>query len=186
MNGAGASAASTGAGRVAPRSESSPPAAAFRSTAAPTRWILTTFLNAVLGMLFWVAAARLYPAEIVGLGAGGISALQLAATIGWVGLIFTLMRGRPGRRRDARRRLVLAVYGAGVAAAAASAARLRRDAGDAVERPIRDRRARAQRCVLRQRRGLGRLHAAGRGKLISLRRGPARPGGRTSFTAGSS
>jgi O-antigen/teichoic acid export membrane protein len=83
--------------------------------------ILTTFLNAVLGLLFWVAAARLYPAEIVGLGAGGISALQLAATIGWAGLIFTLMRYVPVAG-VARRRLVLAVYAAGVAAAAASAA----------------------------------------------------------------
>jgi O-antigen/teichoic acid export membrane protein len=78
--------------------------------------IATTIVNAVLGVLFWVAAARLYSARVVGLGAGGISALQLIATIGWVGLIFTLMRYVP-IAGNARRRLVLGVYciGAGTA-----------------------------------------------------------------------
>jgi O-antigen/teichoic acid export membrane protein len=82
--------------------------------------ILTTVVNAVLGILFWVAAARLYPASVVGLGAGGISALQLVAIIGWVGLIFTLMRYVPIAGR-ARRRLVLGVYCTGVAAAVTAA-----------------------------------------------------------------
>ena len=77
--------------------------------------ILTTLVNAVLGVLFWVAAARLYPTGIVGLGAGGISALQLVATIGWVGLIFTLMRYVP-IAGQARRRLVIGVYSTGVGA----------------------------------------------------------------------
>ena len=83
--------------------------------------ILTTILNAVLGLLFWVAAARLYPTHVVGLGAGGISALQLVATIGWVGLIFTIMRYVPVAG-TARRRLVLIVYAAGVGMAVAAAA----------------------------------------------------------------
>jgi O-antigen/teichoic acid export membrane protein len=78
--------------------------------------ILTTALNAVLGLLFWIAAARLYPQRIVGLGAGGISALQLVASIGWVGLQFTLMRyvpiAGPGRGR-----VIAAVYATGVVAA---------------------------------------------------------------------
>ncbi|MBA2631992.1 MAG: polysaccharide biosynthesis C-terminal domain-containing protein [Chloroflexi bacterium] len=83
--------------------------------------ILTTGLNAVMGVLFWVAAARLYPTDVVGLGAGGISALQLVATIGWVGLIFTIMRYVPVAG-TARRRLVLGVYATGVGMAVAAAA----------------------------------------------------------------
>ncbi|HVW18614.1 MAG TPA: polysaccharide biosynthesis C-terminal domain-containing protein [Solirubrobacteraceae bacterium] len=84
--------------------------------------ILTTVTNAALGLLFWVAAARLYPTEVVGLGAGGISALQLAATIGWVGLIFTLMRYVP-IAGTGRRRLIASVYliGGGAAVAVAVA-----------------------------------------------------------------
>lgn len=82
--------------------------------------ILTTMVNAVLGVLFWVAAARLYPTDIVGLGAGGISALQLVATVGWVGLIFTLMRYVP-IAGHARRRLIIGVYCSGVGASVIAA-----------------------------------------------------------------
>lgn len=78
--------------------------------------MLTTLVNAALGLLFWVAAARLYPASVVGLGAGGISALQLVATVGWVGLIFTLMRYVPIAGR-ARRRVILGAYASGISAA---------------------------------------------------------------------
>jgi hypothetical protein len=78
--------------------------------------MLTTGANAVLGLLFWVIAARLYPADVVGLGAGGISALQLVAAIGWVGLQFTLLRYVPVAGTD-RRHLVRTVYAAGVVTA---------------------------------------------------------------------
>jgi O-antigen/teichoic acid export membrane protein len=80
--------------------------------------LLTTGTNALLGLAFWVAAARLYPEHVVGLGAGGISSLQLVALVGWVGLQFTLLRYVPvaGSQRP---RLVALVYGAGVAAALA-------------------------------------------------------------------
>ncbi|MDX6643270.1 MAG: hypothetical protein QOD76_1232 [Solirubrobacteraceae bacterium] len=76
---------------------------------------LTAGANALLGLVFWVAAARLYPASVVGLGAGGISALQLVATVGWVGLQFTLLRYLPVAGLK-RRRLVALVYGAGMGA----------------------------------------------------------------------
>lgn len=81
---------------------------------------LTTGANALLGLLFWVFAARLYPDDVVGLGAGGIAALQLVAAVGWVGLQFTLMRYVPvaGARR---RRLVGLVYASGVTAALVAA-----------------------------------------------------------------
>jgi O-antigen/teichoic acid export membrane protein len=75
--------------------------------------MLTTVVNAALGLLFWVAAARLYPADVVGLGAGGISAMQLVAAVGWVGLIYTLMRYMPVAGRF-RRRLLAGAYVAGV------------------------------------------------------------------------
>jgi O-antigen/teichoic acid export membrane protein len=95
---------------VAARAASTRHTPVFRSSYA---LVLTTVVNAVLGLLFWVAAARLYPAATVGLGAGGISAMQLVATVGWVGLIFTLMRYVPIAGR-ARRRLIAGVYLAGV------------------------------------------------------------------------
>lgn len=95
---------------VARRGASSLRTPVYRSSLA---LILTTVVNAVLGVLFWVAAARLYSTRVVGLGAGGISALQLTATIGWVGLIFTLMRYVPVAGSH-RRRLMLGVYGSGV------------------------------------------------------------------------
>jgi O-antigen/teichoic acid export membrane protein len=96
---------------IAARAGSTRHTAVYRSSYA---LILTTVVNAVLGLLFWVAAARLYPTATVGLGAGGISAMQLVATVGWVGLIFTLMRYVPIAGRS-RRRLIVGVYVAGVA-----------------------------------------------------------------------
>jgi O-antigen/teichoic acid export membrane protein len=65
--------------------------------------MVTTALNAALGLGFWIAAARLYPADVVGLGAGAISAMQLVALTGWVGMQYVLLRYMPvaggGRRR---------------------------------------------------------------------------------------
>jgi len=72
----------------------------------------TTVANAVFGVLFWIAAAQLYPADVVGLGAGGISALQLVCVLGWVGLQFTLLRYVPAAGTE-RGRLVMRVYFAG-------------------------------------------------------------------------
>jgi O-antigen/teichoic acid export membrane protein len=105
-------AAPAAARRVAARVASTRRVALYRSSYA---LILTTVVNAAFGLLFWVAAARLYPSEVVGLGASGVSAMQLVATVGWVGLIFTLLRYVPvaGRRR---RQLILGAYAAGLAA----------------------------------------------------------------------
>jgi hypothetical protein len=83
--------------------------------------ILTTAVNAVLGLLFWIAAARLYSAQTVGLGAGGISALRLVAAIGRVWLQFTLMGYVPVAGHN-RRRLVTLVYAAGCGAGLLAAA----------------------------------------------------------------
>lgn len=71
--------------------------------------MLTTLLNAVLGLGFWLAAARLYDADAVGLAAGAVSALTLVSSFGWFGLQHVLLRYVPiaGARRGA---LVLRVY----------------------------------------------------------------------------
>jgi len=63
-----------------------------RSSAA---LVLTTGINGVLGLGFWIVAAHVLPTAVVGLGAGAISALQLVGTVGWCGLQYTLMRYLP-------------------------------------------------------------------------------------------
>lgn len=89
----------------------------FRSSYA---LILTTGSNAVLGLLFWIAAARLYTPGVVGLGAAGISALMLISLFGWVGLQFALMRYVPVAG-PARIRLVAVFYAVAVGIALVAA-----------------------------------------------------------------
>lgn len=83
--------------------------------------MLTTLLNAGLGLCFWIAAARLYDAETVGLAAGAISALTLVSSFGWFGLQHVLLRYLPvaGRQRG---KLIVRVYVVALAIALASAA----------------------------------------------------------------
>lgn len=57
--------------------------------------MLTTLLNAALGLGFWLAAARLYDANTVGLAAGAVSALTLVSSFGWFGLQHVLLRYAP-------------------------------------------------------------------------------------------
>lgn len=71
----------------------------------------TTGLNAALGLVYWVTAARLYPPATVGAGAGAISAMMLVASGGWIGLQYTLMRYIPVAGDDVTR-LVAWAYGA--------------------------------------------------------------------------
>ncbi len=72
--------------------------------------IVNTGLNGALGFAYWLVAARLYSPHHVGTGAAGISALLLAASIGWTGFQYTLMRylADSGGRSA---RLVAASYG---------------------------------------------------------------------------
>ncbi len=87
---------------------------------ASSALIITTGLNAVLGLLFWVLAARLYPSSAVGQGAAGVAGMQLVSSFGWFGLQYVLLRYLPivGPQQ---RRLLLAVYGGGVAIGALAA-----------------------------------------------------------------
>lgn len=78
--------------------------------------IATTALNAILGLVYWVLAARLYDADTVGAGAGAISALLFVTSLGWFGLQFVLIRLVPVAGAHAGR-LILGAYAAAAAAA---------------------------------------------------------------------
>lgn len=78
--------------------------------------MLTTGLNGILGFAYWVLAARLYPAKVVGIGAGAISAMTLVSSLGWVGLQFVLLRFVPVAG-GAQTRLVRFTYAAAIAIA---------------------------------------------------------------------
>jgi len=86
-----------------------------------TALVLNTGINGALGLGYWVAAARLYDAPVVGKGAGAVSGLIFVASLGWIGLQQVLLRYLPtaGARGP---RLVLTVYGVAIAIALAAAA----------------------------------------------------------------
>ncbi len=69
----------------------------------------STVVTSVLGVAFWVAAARLYPAETVGRDTALILAMQGLALVGQLNLGTAIVRFLPQVRRRARRG-VLAVY----------------------------------------------------------------------------
>lgn len=71
--------------------------------------IVNTGLNAVLGLAYWVTAARLLPSDIVGAGAAGVSSVMFVASLGWAGAQFVLLRYVPVAGR-ATGRLVVAAY----------------------------------------------------------------------------
>jgi O-antigen/teichoic acid export membrane protein len=75
--------------------------------------VLNTGINGALGLAYWVLAARVMDAGLLGQGAGGYSGMVFAASIGWIGLQQALLRYLPVAGRDAGR-LILAVYGAAV------------------------------------------------------------------------
>lgn len=77
--------------------------------------IATTAINALLGFVYWVLAARLYPAEIVGEAAGAISAMMFVTSIGWLGLQFVLIRFVPVAG-DRTALLIVSTYGAAAVA----------------------------------------------------------------------
>jgi O-antigen/teichoic acid export membrane protein len=78
--------------------------------------VLTTALNAGLGLVFWILAARMYTTEEVGRGAAAVAALQLVSMIGCTGLTPALVRLIPPSRSGTRR-LVLGTYAASLSIA---------------------------------------------------------------------
>lgn len=71
--------------------------------------ILNTGVNGVLGLAYWVVAARVLPSEIVGAGAAAVSALLFVSSLGWAGMQFVLIRYVPVAGRHTGR-LVVGVY----------------------------------------------------------------------------
>lgn len=81
----------------------------YRSSSA---LVLTTLLNAGLGLIFWTLAARLYSVEEMGRAAAAVAALQLVSMLGCTGLTPALIRLIPPSRTGTRR-LVEGIYVAG-------------------------------------------------------------------------
>lgn len=59
-----------------------------------------TAVSSIAGFVFWIIAARFYPAEAVGLGSAIISALGLLAIFSELGLEIGLIRFLPGAGKD--------------------------------------------------------------------------------------
>jgi O-antigen/teichoic acid export membrane protein len=58
----------------------------------------TTIITSALGAVYWVIAAHILPAHVVGLGAALVSAMTLAATLATLGTGPTVVQTIPGRR----------------------------------------------------------------------------------------
>lgn len=80
--------------------------------------VLSSMLNALLGFVFWVLAARLFDVFDVGRGSAIVSGLTVVAMIANLGVPATLVRYLP-TVRGAQRPLVLRAYAVAVAAGAA-------------------------------------------------------------------
>jgi O-antigen/teichoic acid export membrane protein len=80
-------------------------------------WLFSTTASAVLGILYWVVAARFYAAEVVGVNAAIISALIFLSGISQLNLTSVLLRFIPsaGRRTG---QLIAGSYGLSLLAAA--------------------------------------------------------------------
>jgi O-antigen/teichoic acid export membrane protein len=57
-------------------------------------------ITAVVGFVFWMLAARIYPAEDVGIASAVISAMMLIALLATLGLDYGIVRFLPGAGRD--------------------------------------------------------------------------------------
>jgi O-antigen/teichoic acid export membrane protein len=79
--------------------------------------VLSSGLTSVIGLLYWVVAARLFPPEIVGVNNTLISTMTLIAVAAQLNLGNALLRFVPVAQRSTRR-LVFTCYAVGAAAAA--------------------------------------------------------------------
>jgi O-antigen/teichoic acid export membrane protein/aminoglycoside phosphotransferase (APT) family kinase protein len=80
--------------------------------------LLSSAITSVLGLAYWFLAARLYEADELGRGAALVSAMLLVTSLATAGLKRGLIRFVPTAGAG-RARLVLQVYGAGIAVALA-------------------------------------------------------------------
>jgi O-antigen/teichoic acid export membrane protein len=83
--------------------------------------VLNSGITAVIGLVYWMVAARTYPPHVVGVNAALISAMMFLAGISQLNLSNVLVRFVPDAGRRVRRLVVLA-YAASLAVAGAVAA----------------------------------------------------------------
>ena len=81
--------------------------------------VASTGMTSVLGLVYWVLAARLYSVEEIGLNAALISTMMALGGIAQLNLTSVLTRFLPGMSRTAAQRLILGAYAAGMVAALA-------------------------------------------------------------------
>jgi O-antigen/teichoic acid export membrane protein len=81
--------------------------------------VLSSGLTSVIGLLYWVVAARLFPPEILGVNNTLISTMTLIAVGAQLNLGNALLRFVPVAERSARR-LVFTCYGVGIVVAGAA------------------------------------------------------------------
>jgi O-antigen/teichoic acid export membrane protein len=79
--------------------------------------LLNTIVNAALGVGFWIVAARMYPAQIVGRDGALISAMAAISALCGMNMNNNIIRFLPSQRTRVRR-LVLYAYGVAAAAVA--------------------------------------------------------------------
>ncbi|MCB0994832.1 MAG: hypothetical protein KDB21_07060 [Acidimicrobiales bacterium] len=82
--------------------------------------VIASYATAALGLLYWLAAGRLYDEEVVGVCAALISALTFLANVATLGLKNGLIRFVPGAGRHTQR-LVIASYSVTFAVGAVAA-----------------------------------------------------------------
>ena len=80
--------------------------------------MVSTFGSAAVGLLYWALAARLYPAEQVGIASATVSAMMLVSGVAQLGLNSFLVRFVPAAS-SSRTRLILSCYSAAVLASLA-------------------------------------------------------------------
>jgi O-antigen/teichoic acid export membrane protein/aminoglycoside phosphotransferase len=83
--------------------------------------ILSAGLTSVLGLLFWVLAARLYPPAVVGLNSVALSSMMLLGQLALLNLNYVLLRFLPVAGGRARRFVLGAYLVSGTASALAAA-----------------------------------------------------------------
>jgi O-antigen/teichoic acid export membrane protein len=79
--------------------------------------VLNSLATAVLGLTFWLLAARLYPPAVIGVNSTAISAMMLIAGVAQLNLMSTLLRFIPTAGRSARRMVVVAYAVGGTSSA---------------------------------------------------------------------
>ncbi|MFR9802528.1 phosphotransferase [Pseudonocardia sp. RS010] len=84
--------------------------------------VLGSGLTAAVGLVYWVLAARLFPADVVGLNQAALSAVMLLGGVAHLNMTYALLRFVPVAGRAARRMVIGGYLAAGGIAALAGLA----------------------------------------------------------------